>query len=232
MYTKLAAALMTALCLSGCAEDNRDAAKQALESKQSIGIKLDYGEVTNYPGGVVCGEYSIVTRLGERDGPAPFIYVAGELYRAPSADDLAIFCSKDSAAQVRTRLGLPVGDKGNSLATIHADLGRIDRALQDYLNDNQTYPATRQGLEALRTASEIAPRPVRFREGGYITEIPVDPWGRPYRYTSEKVLRLEPRVYTLETLGKDGEPGGEGENADVSSRHLKYLDHLSRVKQG
>jgi len=88
-------------------------------------------------------------------------------------------------------------------------------ALDAYRLDNDGYPSTTQGLEALRREPLSDPRPRNWR-GPYLRkEIPLDPWGRPYEYRSPGVAN--PWAYDLVSYGRDGQEGGEGENADVRS---------------
>lgn len=92
-------------------------------------------------------------------------------------------------------------------------------ALDAYRLDNDVYPTTEQGLAALRAlpivtgADGALPRNWR---GPYLRRVvPNDPWGRPYVYVAPG--RANPASYDLYTLGRDGRPGGEGEDADVTS---------------
>lgn len=88
-------------------------------------------------------------------------------------------------------------------------------ALDAYRVDNDEYPTTEQGLEALRSMPAAGDPPKNWR-GPYLRQlVPADPWGRPYIYVSPGVSN--PNGYDLYTLGKDGKPGGDGENADVTS---------------
>lgn len=225
----LALTLTTATLLAACA-DNRDEAKNALKRSLSVGYEVEYGELNNYPGGVVCGEYNAIGRFNVREGLSTFIFRNGAVDRVPSDDDLAIFCSDDPAKAFQARFGIDSTDAGNAtLAAVHRDLEAMGQALQQYRADNFIYPVTTQGLKALQVASEIEPTPPKFREGGYLDKIPVDPWDRPYLYQSEEVLRSEPIVYTLTTLGRDGVAGGSGEDADISSDQLEYLKHLAQL---
>lgn len=220
-------ALAVIYLMTGCSEDNSEAAKIAIKQNLPVTYKVEYGEFTSYPGGVLCGDFTPIGRFDVPEKPAAFVFINGEVLSPPSEDDLAIFCSKDQEGQLRKRLGISNAGKGaQSLQAVRQHLGDLDQALQAYLSDNRIYPLTEQGLTALVTASEINPKPFRFRDGGYIDQIPDDPWGRPYHYSSEEVLRLEPIEYSLFTLGRDGEPGGEGEDADINSNHLKYLNHI------
>lgn len=88
-------------------------------------------------------------------------------------------------------------------------------ALDSYRMHNDVYPATEQGLEALRTRPVVGDRP-RNWQGPYLRKaVPLDPWKRPYQYQSPG--RANPDSYDLFTLGRDGLRGGEGEDADVTS---------------
>lgn len=88
-------------------------------------------------------------------------------------------------------------------------------ALDAYRLDNDAFPATDQGLEALRTMP-VSGEPATNWKGPYLRQlVPIDPWGRPYVYTAPGLVN--PNSYDLYTLGKDGKPGGEGEDADITS---------------
>lgn len=91
------------------------------------------------------------------------------------------------------------------------DVNNLMQALRLYRLDNQRYPTTEQGLEALRARPSAAPVPSNWRP--YLDKLPTDPWGRPYQY-------LNPGVHgevDVLSLGADGQPGGEGANADIGS---------------
>ena len=91
-----------------------------------------------------------------------------------------------------------------------ADLSTLEQALDMYRLDNLRFPTSEQGLQALVTAPSDEPH----WTGPYLqTKLPQDPWGRnyTYRYPGEN------GEYDLLSLGKDGQPGGEGENAEVTS---------------
>lgn len=90
----------------------------------------------------------------------------------------------------------------------------LSLALDAYRLDCDTLPTTEQGLDALRSLPVSDP-PTGWR-GPYLRQlVPLDPWGRPYVYVSPGAEN--PTSYDLYTLGKDAKPGGEGENADVTS---------------
>jgi general secretion pathway protein G len=88
-------------------------------------------------------------------------------------------------------------------------------ALDAFRLDNDAYPSTDQGLQSLR-ALPIAGEPARNWRGPYLKQaVPLDPWGRAYVYVAPGVVNAD--SYDLYSLGKDGRPGGTGEDADVTS---------------
>jgi general secretion pathway protein G len=88
-------------------------------------------------------------------------------------------------------------------------------ALDAYRLDADQFPTTEQGLDALRAFPSTGDAPNNWK-GPYLRQlIPMDPWGKPYVYVSPGVAN--PNGYDLYTLGKDGKPGGEGEDADITS---------------
>lgn len=96
---------------------------------------------------------------------------------------------------------------------VHADFSAVETALKLYRLDNFSYPSTEQGLQALRVKPGLEPVPAKWKSGGYLESMPVDPWGRAY-------LFLHPGQhgdFDLYTLGADGMPGGEGQNADIGN---------------
>src|SRR3990172_37193 len=62
------------------------------------------------------------------------------------------------------------------------DIKSIEEALNLYKLDNGVYPTTEQGLEALVKKPDTPPLPLKWKDGGYLSRVPQDPWGRPYRY--------------------------------------------------
>ena len=101
------------------------------------------------------------------------------------------------------------------VTTARTQMKQIESALEFYRLDNGRYPTTQQGLEALRTEPSIEPLASNWR-GPYLRRaVPEDPWGRPYLYRSPG--EENPGAFDLFTLGMDGEPGGEGEDADINN---------------
>jgi general secretion pathway protein G len=91
------------------------------------------------------------------------------------------------------------------------DVNNLMQALKLYKLDNQRYPTSEQGLQALLTKPASAPVPVNWKP--YLDKLPNDPWGRAYLY-------LNPGIQgeiDVMSFGADGQAGGEGKNADVGS---------------
>ena len=91
-------------------------------------------------------------------------------------------------------------------------------ALSMFRLDNGFFPTTGQSLEALVEKPTAEPRPGRWKEGGYLSRVPLDPWGNPYIYISPGIHSKE---YDIISFGKDGLEGGEGDNADIRSWELE-----------
>ena len=91
----------------------------------------------------------------------------------------------------------------------------LETALKLYKLDNGYYPSTEQGLQALVEPPTVGQLPRAWREGGYLEKgkVPKDPWKNDYVYLSPGLHG----DYDIVSYGNDGEPGGEGENADVNN---------------
>jgi general secretion pathway protein G len=91
------------------------------------------------------------------------------------------------------------------------DVNNLMQALKLYRLDNQRYPTAEQGLQSLIARPSAPPVPPNWKP--YLDKLPADPWGRPYQY-------LNPGVkgeIDVMSFGADGQPGGEGKNADIGS---------------
>jgi len=93
------------------------------------------------------------------------------------------------------------------------DINGIASALQVYRIDNGSYPSTEQNLEALLFKPGGEPSANNWKTGGYIQKLPRDPWDRPYQYLSPG----QRGDFDLYSLGKDGKPGGEAMDADITN---------------
>jgi general secretion pathway protein G len=91
------------------------------------------------------------------------------------------------------------------------DVNNLMQALKLYKLDNQRYPSTEQGLQALVVKPTAGTIPPNWKP--YLDKLPNDPWGKPYQY-------LNPGIkgeIDVMSFGADGVPGGEGKNADIGS---------------
>lgn len=91
------------------------------------------------------------------------------------------------------------------------DIQALRTALDLYRMDNFTYPSTEQGLRALLNKPGGRPEAPNWRSGGYIKELPKDPWGSDYVYLSPG----QTGEFDLYSLGADRAPGGDGTAADI-----------------
>ena len=101
---------------------------------------------------------------------------------------------------------LPNQDKA-MVQKAKADIAVLGQALETYRLDNLTYPDASAGLQALVTPPTV----VGARTEGYIRKLPNDPWNRPYQYANPG----RNGAFDIYSLGADGAPGGENENADI-----------------
>jgi len=98
-------------------------------------------------------------------------------------------------------------------ATARTQIELLSAALDSYRLDNGSYPTTEQGLAALRDKPTSGTAPASWR-GPYLRkDIPLDPWGRAYVYTFPGVRNKN--GFDLLSFGRDGKPGGDGEDADI-----------------
>ena len=107
-------------------------------------------------------------------------------------------------------IGLVLGFRTSSRLALRTDSSaRFEKALDQFRLDMGRYPSTEEGLAALmnKPAGDAGKW-----AGPYLKKaVPNDPWGKPYQY----VQPGEHGEFDLYSLGKDGQPGGTGEAADV-----------------
>ena len=115
------------------------------------------------------------------------------------------------AALVVPKLLGRTGEAKASAAKV--DIATIIQSLKLYKLDNQRYPTTEQGLQALVSKPTSGPDANGWKAGGYLDKLPKDPWGNPYQYLSPGI-HGEVDVFSL---GADNAPGGTGEDADIGS---------------
>ena len=97
------------------------------------------------------------------------------------------------------------------VAVAGSDLRTIAASLEMYRLDNRAYPTEEQGLRALAERPSAPPVPPNWVAGGYLPNVPTDPWGNPYLYQRPDAGSK----YELISLGADGIPGGDGVDADI-----------------
>jgi general secretion pathway protein G len=108
-----------------------------------------------------------------------------------------------------------MGRTGESRITAaKVDISTLMQALKLYKLDNQRYPTTEQGLQALIAKPTGGPAANGWKAGGYIDKLPKDPWGNPYQYMFPGVHGSEVDLFSL---GADGQPGGTGDDSDIGS---------------
>lgn len=93
------------------------------------------------------------------------------------------------------------------------DIATLMQALKLYRLDNQRFPTTEQGLQALIVKPAAAPVPPNWKTGGYLERLNKDPWGNAYQYLSPGT-HGEVDVFSY---GADGKPGGTGIDTDIGS---------------
>ena len=98
------------------------------------------------------------------------------------------------------------------------DMKGLEESLGMFKLDNGFFPSTEQGLKALVTKPTTGRIPGTCIEGGYLKKVPLDPWSNPYVYLSPG---LHSKDFDLISYGADGEPGGEGYDADLNSWELE-----------
>jgi general secretion pathway protein G len=94
------------------------------------------------------------------------------------------------------------------------DIRSIQSALGLFKTDTGRFPTTSEGLQALVTNPGVQ----GYNKDGYLERVPNDPWGHKYIYICPGVRSKD---YDLVSCGKDGEPGGTDDNADIESWNLE-----------
>ncbi|HEX7971652.1 MAG TPA: type II secretion system major pseudopilin GspG [Thiobacillus sp.] len=98
----------------------------------------------------------------------------------------------------------------SEVKTAKAQIVALEKALDQYRIDTGHYPSTEQGLAALNTKPADEPN----WDGPYLKKaVPNDPWGKPYQYK----IPGEHGELDIFSFGRDGAPGGSGEDADITN---------------
>lgn|SRR3990167_1559130 len=97
------------------------------------------------------------------------------------------------------------------------DITEIENAMELYKLDNGNYPTEEQGINALVTKPTTPPEPTNWQ--GYLKNLPMDPWGKPYYYTNPgKYGEID-----IFTYGPTGNPGGTDKNATIGNWNLQSV---------
>ncbi len=98
----------------------------------------------------------------------------------------------------------------SEVTTTKAQVDALEKALDQYRLDTGRYPTTEMGLNALVQRPPNEPK----WNGPYLKKaVPLDSWSKPYVYKSPG----ESAEFDIISYGKDGQPGGSGENADITN---------------
>ena len=99
----------------------------------------------------------------------------------------------------------------SEIQVARAQIESLEKALDQYRLDTRSYPSTEEGLEAL----VAKPASAQAWQGPYLKKaVPADPWGRPYVYRTPG----EKSEFQVLSYGRDGKPGGSGEDADIGAQ--------------
>lgn len=97
----------------------------------------------------------------------------------------------------------------SEVTVARAQMEAFEKSLDTYRLDIGRYPTTEEGIAALMTAPATAGAKWN---GPYLKKaVPSDPWGHPYQYRAPGAKS----EYEIVSTGKDGQPGGTGDNADI-----------------
>jgi len=106
------------------------------------------------------------------------------------------------------------------ISAARMQLQQLRTAVEMYAAEQGQVPAQEQGLDALVHKSAVPPIPEHYPQGGYLNSpsVPLDPWKHPYVYL---VPGRSNETFEVISYGSDGEPGGMGDAADLSSSSLQ-----------
>lgn len=107
---------------------------------------------------------------------------------------------------------LPSQDRA-MIEKARADIATLEQAVDTYRLEMLSFPRMGDGLDALVRQPARLDRPERYRSGGYIRRLPLDPWGNPYQY----VYPGRRGAYDVYSFGADGREGGEGNDAEIGN---------------
>lgn len=98
----------------------------------------------------------------------------------------------------------------SEITATRAQIGAFEKALDQYRLDVGHYPSTEEGLAALL----VKPATAEGWNGPYLSkQVPADPWHHAYVYKAPGTNG----DFDIISYGKDGQPGGDGDNADITN---------------
>ncbi len=227
---RLLVALVLIVGLSACSERSRLVSK-ALEAGIIQERYVDYWILKQYSDGIYCGKWDKNNKQKKwREGYRYFAVVEGVVDTNPSRDVWQIFCSDDPISGIKKRFGIgPIGPEEGHVHLVYRELESITELLNAYKADQEHFPYSEDGLSPLLPTVDPGAKNPEARHKGYLQEIPLDPWGRPYYYQFSELGGMVATRYRLYTLGADGKLGGSGEDADIREIHMRYLKHALNI---
>jgi len=228
---KIVMSVLALAALVGCEQRTEQKTQQdALVKTLTYQLYVEFQDLKQYPGDVLCGQYSAPDQWGDGAGFKDFVVIGTDPIGNPTPADLAVFCSEDAEAGLYQSLGIsPLSDGEAGVQKIYDDLTLIADALARFESKHGFYPSSSQGLAALAAIPTKGAIPKDYPDGGYLAVLPQDPWGNTYSYYSEPFGGVKGH-YQLWTLGRDGKEGGQGADADIRLEDLRYLDHVKAVR--
>jgi type II secretion system protein G len=212
------------LVLQACSDQSK-MMDEAIELGLVDERHADFWKLNRYRRGVICGKWDASAEEAiYREGFKYFIIRDGVANTSPNKGYWQVFCAEDPSIGLKKRFGIGPFDtdaEKEIVGKIYTDLTSIVTALKAYQRDFKDYPYTHQGLGTLQKTKASS-----GQAGTYLKTLPMDPWGRPYRYEYSELSGGVAVRYKLYTLGADDKPGGEGENADINADHLEFLDYV------
>ena len=107
---------------------------------------------------------------------------------------------------------IPILNDAN-VQTAKTDIKKIEQAMLMFKINQGSYPTQQQGIKSLNENPGNLKKPGKYPSDGFINKLPEDPWGNDYVY----VYPGRYGEFDIISYGADGQPGGEGENADINS---------------
>ncbi len=196
-FRRYALPLAATIALVGCAsgaKKNEEALAEAMPNKTS-----SFRNMNTYPGNVTCGEYLDRDYQGFPEFKS-FVVIDTVANMRPTKLDVSIFCSDNPKAALNEALNVDFDAQQASIMAIVQDFKALESPLEAYERDNRYFPWTEQGLMALVVPATVGTPPRNFPEGGYLSSIPVDPWGKDYIYQCEPFAGVR-IMFKLRSLG-------------------------------